>query len=427
MNKIIELNNKFKKKTEHLKNDFQNSITTINSNIHYHLNSKNGAIKQITHGYNNKMQELKNQYTIDSYDLRYDAEFNETEIEDILKKLVKENISHVKKYNIFHIENGRTIQIPENSILIELSNNNIEIIKTNNVEKTDKDKILGEPSTYEARCVPFLNFLKTIDISGISFQFIFYYDVVEINNLDKYKDIDDIPILCSSANDDFKKKYNNIILIPNIYNYKYKIQNNIIEVKLNDIDYKSKQLGMIFAGYETSHVRLSFTIWKNNNKNIHSFLNPFFNKKIRGYENYYTEERASIQKQLQYKFQVCIDGFNTECNGLLWKLYSNSLVFKVIEENYEYWYPIFNNFNAYSTNSNVNTNNILFLCNSFNEMYNTMNTIDENSNEVKEMMINKKKVAKLILNDDFNKKYIREIFLGLHRLNSKYNEPTLQK
>lgn len=422
MNKIIELNNKYKENTERNKSYFQKISATINSNRHYNQNTKNVAIKQITDEYNNKMQELKNQYKINSYDLRYDAEFNETEIEYILKKLVKENISHVKKYNTFHSENIRSIQIPENSILIEITNNNIEIIKVNNRDIPEKDTILGEPSTYESSCVPFLNFLKTIDISGISFQFLFYYDVVEISNLDNYKDIIDIPILCSYTNDDFKKKYNNIILIPNIYNYKYKIQNNIIEVKLNDLDYKSKQLGMIFAGYETSHVRLSFTIWKNyktntlsnSNKNIHSFLNPFFNKKIRGYEKYYTEERASIQKQLQYKFQVCIDGFNTQCNGLLWKLYSNSLVFKVIEENYEYWYPLFNN----------NTNNILFLCNSFNEMYNIMNTIDENSTEVKEMMINKKKVAKLILNDDFNKKYIRGIFLELHRL---YNEPILQK
>ena len=45
-----------------------------------------------------------------------------------------------------------------------------------------------------------------------------------------------------------------------------------------------------------------------------------------------------------------------------------------------------------------------------------METIDENSEEIKEMHKNKKKVAKLIMDDNFNKRYIRDILLNLTKI-----------
>ena len=49
-------------------------------------------------------------------------------------------------------------------------------------------------------------------------------------------------------------------------------------------------------------------------------------------------------------------------------------------------------------------------------MANIMESIDDESELVKEMQVNKKKVAKLIVDEDFNKRYIREILLNLTKI-----------
>jgi FkbM family methyltransferase len=390
MTTLFEVNNKFKKNSDNLKNNLKKIIVTLDNKKEYNQNTKNIAVKSIISEYNNKIQELKEQYTIDSYDLRYDAEFNEAEIAEILEKLVKENMSHVKKWDTKQAINN----LPDYCALIEIKNKNVRLIKCN--------KNSNNCENYSKRLIPFLNYLKTIDLININAKFIvmYCYDIILSTNIDKNM-LHDIPILCSSSSENCRRLYNNIVLIPNMYYYSKNIP--IDEMKLNDTEYKNKKKAMNFSGFHTNNVRLAFSMWnkKKNSPNVSCNLTPFIDSK--GYEKYYNQNTVSLKEQLQYKFLVSIDGFSTSWNGLIWKLYSNSLVFKLNQENYEYWYQLLNNSNT-------------FLCNTFDEMYAIMNTIDENSNEVKEMHSNKKKVAKLIMNDDFNARYLREILLELTKM-----------
>ena len=391
MDKIIEVNNIFKNKIEILKKKLQKLITTLNSNNQYNQNTKNLAIKEMSVEYNKKIEELKNQYNIESYDIRYDAEFNENEIEDILKKLVKENVSHVKKWD----SNFDVNKLPDYSALIEVNNNNVNIIKCNNINDCC--------DVYDIRFIPFINYLKKMDLSNINLKFIVLYcdnfDIANIKNIVQF----DIPILCSSLCNRDIKIYNNSILIPNFYYYNNMIPIN--EMKMNDLEYNNKQNSMIFAGLSTNKKRLEFSVWSStkNRKTVISNLTPLFGIKDKGYEKNYNETQLNIKEQLQSKFLVSIDGSSTAWNGLIWKMYSNSLVLKLNQTYYEYWYSLLNNSNT-------------FLCNTFDEMYAIMKTIDENSNQVKEMHSNKKKLAKLIMDDDFNKKYLREILLELIKI-----------
>jgi hypothetical protein len=399
MDKIIEINNRFKNKIENLKNNLQKLITTLNSNNQYNQTTKNVAIKEISVEYNKKIQELKNQYNIDSYDIRYHAEFNENEIEDILKKIVKENISHVKKWD----SNQNITNLPEYCALIEIKNKYANIINCN--------KSANVCNIYDVRLMPFLKFLNCIDLTNINTKFIVSYcDNIQLSNITKNIGID-IPILCSSVSNNCRKIYNNTILIPNMYYYGNNIPIN--EVKINDIEYKNKKTQMNFCGNQTNIKRLAFAIWcKNKNcSDIFCSVSPSFGEKLKGYEKYYSENNVSIKQQLTCKFLVSIDGCSTAWNGMIWKLYSNSLVFKLNQEFYEYWYSLLNKTN-------------IFQCNTFDEMYRIMKTIDENSNEVKEMHSNKKKLAKLITNDDFNKKYLREILLELTKMQNIDREIT---
>ena len=120
--------------------------------------------------------------------------------------------------------------------------------------------------------------------------------------------------------------------------------------------------------------------------------------------NKYYNNHLSIEEQLKHKFLVSMDGISTAWNGLIWKVYSNSLVLKLNQEYYEYWYPL------------LHKKNVIFNCDNFDEMENIMESTDENSKVVKEMLLNKKKVGKLIMDDNFNERYVREILLNLTKI-----------
>jgi hypothetical protein len=47
---------------------------------------------------------------------------------------------------------------------------------------------------------------------------------------------------------------------------------------------------------------------------------------------------ANIADHLKYKYQICIDGQSTTQPGFVWRLWSNSCVFKVYSPNYEWFY-----------------------------------------------------------------------------------------
>ena len=330
---------------------------------------------------------------------RNDSEFNDSEIEDILKKLVKENISHVKKWD----SNFDINRLPSQCAVIEIKNNNVNIIKYNSIG--------DNCDIYHVRLLPFINYLKTIDSININVKFIVMVcDNFEITKINKTPNFD-IPILCSSLSNNCRKMYNNSVLIPNLYYYNNWIP--IDEIKTHDLEYKNKKKAMNFSGGWSNDTRLAYFIWrsKKNTNEIVGNLLPSFGFKKKGYEKYFNENRVSFKEQLQYKFQVSMDGCSTSWDGLIWKMYSNSLVLKLNQKYHEYWYSLLNKTN-------------IFQCNTFDEMYHIMKTIDENSNEVKEMHRNKKKLAKLLMNDDFNKKYLRGILLELTKIQNMDREIT---
>jgi FkbM family methyltransferase len=399
MNQIIDLNNQFKKKLENHKNNLQIFLAKVNNNKKYNQNTKNRAVKSLLDEYNNKLRDFKNQYNIDSYDLRYNDVFNENETDDILKDLIEKNISHVKKWDTKQVIHN----LPDYCALIEIKNRNVQVIKCN----ISKDSC----GDYEYRFLPFINYLKTIDLININIKFILlYHDNISIAKIKE--DIGfDIPILCSTVSNNCRKIYNNTVLIPNMYYYSKNIP--IDEMKMHDIEYKNKKRAMSFCGSSTSKLRLAFTIWasKKNMRGVFANLTPSFGFKENGYEKYYSDKNISLSEQLQYKFLVSIDGVSSAWNGLIWKLYSNSLVFKLNQECYEYWYSLLKNSNT-------------FLCNTFDEMYDIMHTINENNDNIKQMHKNKKKLAKLIMNNDFNKKYLRGILLELTKMQNSDRDIT---
>jgi len=401
MNNIIDLNNKFKKKLENHKKNLEVLLAKVNNNKQYNQTTKNIAVKSLLDEYNNKIQDFKNQYNIDSYDLRYNDVFNENETDNILKDLIDKNISHVKKWDTEQIIDN----LPDYCALIEIKNKNVQVIKCN----ISKDSC----GDYDYRFLPFINYLNTIDLTNVNVKFIlFYHDNISIAKIKE--DIDfTIPILCSTLSDNCRKIYNNTVLIPNMYYYSKNIP--IDEMKMYDIEYKNKKKTMVFCGSSTNKLRLAFTIWasKKNMRGHGVFANltSLFGFKENGYEKYYSEKKISIKEQLQHKFLVSIDGVSTSWNGLIWKLYSNSLVFKLKQEYYEYWYSLLNKTN-------------IFQCNTFDEMYYIMHTINEKNDNIKEMHRNKKKLAKLIMNNDFNKSYLREILLELTKIQNSDRDIT---
>uniref|UniRef100_A0A6C0KRA6 Glycosyl transferase CAP10 domain-containing protein n=1 Tax=viral metagenome TaxID=1070528 RepID=A0A6C0KRA6_9ZZZZ len=400
MNKLVYLKNIFAKDKFILNNKFEKIVNEVNLNKNA---NKIKLIKEIKNEYDKKLTELTNKYenklsqindeikleNLKNYDLKYNWEFNESEIDNIFNDLIKENISHILSWNKNNIP---ILNLPEKSLLIEIKNNNVEIINSNKGDNLW--------NLYEERIIPFLEYLKQIDLNNINLKFILIYcdniDIACLKSTPNY----DIPILCSSISDNCRKIYNNIILIPNMFFYiKNKIP--IDEVKISDTDFLLKKDSMIFCGNETNKKRLDFKIWSKKHESSNVICNLINFRKTKDHKDLYDEKFISIKDQLENKYLISIDGFGTAWNGLIWKLYSNSLVLKLNEDYYEYWYSL------------LKMNNVIFLCNDFDEMYNKIVSNDVNSNQIKEMLINKKKVAKLIMSDEFNTRYIREILLKL--------------
>jgi hypothetical protein len=405
---ILKIN--YMKNRKILKNQLVKIVNEINLNKKSNKNliinkikcEYENKLKELNNKYENKFQELNNeikaqeeedkiktkQYNLENYDLIYDSKFDEIEVETIFEELVKKNISHVKKwYNEF-----KYITLPNYSALVEIKNG---IVNTLDINK--KDNSLGG---YELRLLPFLEYIKKINLENINIKFIVIYcdniNCAEVNEKTNY----DIPILCSSISNDCKKKYNNLVLIPNLYYY-LKDGINIKEIKMVDIDYKDKTKSINFTGCHSNLERINFAKWVYEKKNssitcnLRDFLNCY------EIEKKYYNKFLSKEDQLKNKFLVSFDGCSTAWDGLIWKLYSNSLVLKLNQEYYEYWYSL------------LDRENVIFKCNNFEEMENIMETIQYDSELVKEMLVNKKKVAKIIMDDDFNKRYIREILLNL--------------
>lgn len=413
---ILKIN--YMKNRKILKNQLVKIVNEINLNKKSNKNliiSKikcefENKLKELNNKYDNKLQELNNEkkvqegekkareeeeekiktkkYNLENYDLIYDSKFDEIEVETIFDELVKKNISHVKKWD----NEFKYTTLPNYSALVKVKNGILTIL--------DKNKSDNSLAGYELRLLPFLDYIKKLNLEYINIKFIVIYcDNINIANINEKTNYD-IPILCSSISDDCKKKYNNLVLIPNLYYY-LKDGINIKEIKMVDTDYKDKTKSINFTGCHSNLERINFAKWVYEKKNssitcnLRDFLNCY------EIEKKYYNKFLSKEEQLKNKFLVSFDGCSTAWDGLIWKLYSNSLVLKLNQEYYEYWYSL------------LDRENVIFKCDNFDEMENIMETIQADSDLVKEMLVNKKKIGKLIMDDDFNKRYIREILLNL--------------
>ena len=384
---INKIKCEFENKLKELNNKYENKLQELNEEKKAQEKEKKAQEEE------KKAQEEEDkiktkQYNLENYDLIYDSKFDEIKVETIFEELVKKNISHIKKWD----NEFKYTTLPNYSALVEIKN---EIVTILDINKTDNSL-----SVYELRLLPFLDYIKNINLENINIKFIVIYcDNINIANINEKTNYD-IPILCSSISDDCKKKYNNLVLIPNLYYY-LKDGINIKEIKMVDTDYKNKTKSINFTGCHSNLERINFAKWVYEKKNssitcnLRDFLNCY------EIEKKYYNKFLSKEDQLKNKFLVSFDGCSTAWDGLIWKLYSNSLVLKLNQEYYEYWYSL------------LDRENVIFKCDNFDEMENIMETIQDDSDLVKEMLVNKKKVAKLIMDDDFNKRYIREILLNL--------------
>ena len=88
--------------------------------------------------------------------------------------------------------------------------------------------------------------------------------------------------------------------------------------------------------------RIKLKEWSIGKDNIEINLQHGFTGEIPGIT---TDNEISIKEQLTYKYLISMDGNGTSWNGLIWKLYSNSLVIKEKTDCIEYWYNLLNDTN----------------------------------------------------------------------------------
>jgi hypothetical protein len=260
-------------------------------------------------------------------------------LETILHRLLNFNINNKKlEYNC---PNLNEIYVPPYGVLLKFTNGDTSILKTN------KGSLFGD-NIYNHRFIPFYKYLQKLNKGTINLVCIFIYsDTIfkEDNNkidqeyLNKILQID-LPIFVSSMDKDLYSIAKNIILIPNFYTYSNDIP--IDEIIKNDIPFDLKINKGIGAFSSTCWNRLSLKKWSTGKDNIIINLTAAFGPVIPELMDHST---ISIQEQLKYKYLISMDGCVTSWNGLLWKMYSNSLVIKEKTNCIEYWYFLLNDQN----------------------------------------------------------------------------------
>ena len=211
----------------------------------------------------------------------------------------------------------------KNELILTNNYDNIDL----NIEKNNINKILK------------LTLIDLLKLNKINFSIIINRYIDELINFllkDNYYDNPFIYIIgdcykndyCFSKVRDMNNTKSVLLKCPNEIRHWNK--NTFEKVKNNDIPYNKKLNKVVWRGASTgSEDRPGnrFDLVKNYfNKNID--IDIGFNIMCQGNEigyNKYKKDSMSIEKQLQYKFIISVEG-NDVASGLKWQLYSNSLV-----------------------------------------------------------------------------------------------------
>lgn len=155
------------------------------------------------------------------------------------------------------------------------------------------------------------------------------------------------------------KKNNNVALIPDVYqmeNYK----DSIIYGKNDEKDFNNKINKIIFCGASTGSInpehndRINTSIWSVKNSwainNTYIRLNNIVQITYENLNGYLNERKVklpsimsnhiSIEKQLNYKYILSIDGNTWAWDRPIWIMSSNSLFFKYESDNVGWYYEL---------------------------------------------------------------------------------------
>ena len=311
----------------------------------------------------------------------------------ILNRLLNFNITNKKlQYDYTNIDINK-IYVPPYGVLLKIKNNNISILREN------KGTFFPD-QVYNDRFIPFYNYLKKLDISNINLLCIFIYSDTILKNNNSLIDLDlvnniiniNLPICVSSMNINLYKIAKNVFLIPNFYTYSNNIPiNKVID---DDIQFDLKTNKAMGAFSNTSQNRVQLKKWSIGKQKIEIKLKSLFYS-IPGLTN---KDDTTIKEQLNYKYLISMDGCVTSWNGLIWKMYSNSLVIKEKTNCIEYWYFLLNN------------NNIIeFELNNMDKIINIVDNNYKNDNMLKEQQ----NIAKIITSEETTNTYLIDLFRKL--------------
>jgi hypothetical protein len=307
------------------------------------------------------------------------------EDEYILNRLLNINLTYSKITQNFTDIYLNNLNIPYGSALFKINNNKINKIKENTSGMSF------------SRLFNFIKFVdKYINLKNINLVFLLVVHD-KLNNYFNYNELN-IPILLGSIdiNDNSLKKFKTY-LIPNLYYYS------------DLILYLNKDDNSIISTLDNS-IKKAIFIGSNSNPNRENLYKTFKNR-----DNFYIdikppfsgEKPMSESEQTKYSILLSEDGVTTAWNGLLWKVSSNNFVLMRKTNNTEYWYSLLDNNNITKYNNNDELKFLVF-CH-LNIIKNKCKYIKE-YNKIINQIKQQKKIARIILNKQFNIRYLEEIF-----------------
>jgi hypothetical protein len=243
--------------------------------------------------------------------------FEEECVENIRTRAIEESKNFIEQPN----------QTSNSFLVIKIYNNSIKIIQKPNM----LNKLLND------RCNIVCDFFKNL---------IEKYEILYKGNI------------TIGLNDDYDNSYKGIfvfsrkkrnkkqILLPDVYamsNYSGKL-----EIK-DKQDFNDKIHKAIFIGHATGDVnieqneRIKLCKWALDKIYCDAFISNalhFKVEKILEQGNFLLTENIPIEKQMEYKFQICMDGNTCAWDRFVWQLNSNSITLKQSSDNINWYYPL---------------------------------------------------------------------------------------
>lgn len=307
------------------------------------------------------------------------------EDEVVLNRLLNINLKYSKITQNFTDIYLSNLNIPFGSALFKINNN-----KLNKIKQNIGDLTIGRLSHF----IKFVD--KYINLKNINLVFL----LVVNDKLDNYLNYIEfnIPILLGSIDitDNHLKKFKTY-LIPNLYYYK------------DLILYLNKDDNSIISTLDNS-IKKAIFIGSNSNPNRENLYKTFKDKKM-----FYIDIKIPLTSnkimsesdQTKYSILLSEDGVTTAWNGLLWKLSSNNFVLMRETNNTEYWYSLLDNNVILKYKDNDELKFLVFChLNIINNKCKYINEYIDIINKIKQQ----KKIARIILNKQFNIRYLEEIF-----------------